>query len=139
MSGKQLKTAIADLVRNMSGVHIQFRANIAAEAANVLTPEEAYHLLYITQEAMSNTLRHAGARTGLISLRLQDQAVCFEMKDDGKGFNVAAPSKDSQGLRNIAARADKLGARLEIASEPGSGTRIMLEIPKIGGNARGRG
>jgi PAS domain S-box-containing protein len=131
LSGQQLKAAIEQLARTIKGAHLlQFRLQVDIMAASQLTPEEASHVLYIVREAMSNSLRHSGAKTGVVMLQMRKGRVHLQVEDDGVGFAHAVNEGTGQGLGNIRARAQELGAKLEIVSEPGLGVRIALDIPK---------
>jgi signal transduction histidine kinase len=103
--------------------------HIDSSAHNALTPDQALQLLQIAREAISNISRHAGARRGTLSLRLLDGIVSFNVTDDGVGFDSSAPTNQGLGLHHINARARKLGGRAVVASTPGRGTRILVEIP----------
>ncbi len=130
MSGKELETAMAALVRTMEGAHtLRFSLQVDPEAADRVTPSQAANLLSIMKEAMSNSLRHSNARNGLVSLRLEDGFVRLTVEDDGTGFNPRDTTDHGHGLRNIQARAHKLGARCEVVSMAGQGTRVVLEVP----------
>jgi PAS domain S-box-containing protein len=129
-SGQQLKAAIERLARTMEGAHLlQFRLQVDPEAASRLTPEEANHVLYIVREAMSNSLRHSGAKTGVVLLQMQKGQIHLQVEDNGVGFDLEDNQEVGQGLRNIVARADKLRARFQVFSKRGGGTRIMVDIP----------
>ena len=131
-SGRQLKAAIERLARTMEGTHLlHFRLKVDQEAADRLTPEEASHVLYIAREAMSNSLRHSKARDGIVSLQVSDENICLTVADADEGFDTTNTERYGQGLRNMAVRAQKLDARLQIISEPGMGVRIMLDIPMV--------
>jgi signal transduction histidine kinase len=78
---------------------------------------------------MSNSLRHAQARTTRVSLKRQNGCLRLEVNDDGIGFEQQSRAGRGHGLRNIAARAAELLARSEIISAPGQGTRLRVEIP----------
>jgi PAS domain S-box-containing protein len=130
--GRQMKAAIERLARTMEGTDLlHFRLKVDQAAADKLTPEEASHVLYIAQEAMSNSLRHSQARDGIVVLEARDGKVCLVVADVGEGFDTTDTGRYGQGLRNMAARAQKLDARLQIISEPGLGVRIMLDIPMV--------
>ena len=94
-----------------------------------MNARQAAHLLQIAREAMSNTLRHAQAKTTSVSLKSQNGCVRLEVSDDGVGFEQQTGADRGHGLRNIAARAAELLARSEIISTPGRGTRLRVEIP----------
>lgn len=131
ISTVQLRTELTKLARAMNGAHsLRFRISLDPLAASQLTPEETKHVLSIAREAMSNSLRHSGARTGIVSLQMEHGALRLMVEDSGVGFDPQALEARGQGLRNIAARAQKLGARCEVTSEHGRGTRILIDIPK---------
>ena len=130
-SGSQLKAAIERLDRTMEGAQLlNFRLHVDPKAGDHLTADEANHILYIAREAMSNSLRHSRARSGSVSLQMRDGHVLFQVEDDGVGFDAEAVQGHGEGLRNLVARAEKLGARLDVISQYGRGTRIVIDIPK---------
>ncbi len=130
MSGKELQPAMAALVRTMEGAHtLRFSLQVDPEAADRLTPSQAANLLYITKEAMSNSLRHSNGRNGLVSLQLENGRVRLIVEDDGTGFDPMDAADQGHGLRNIQARAHELGARCEVVSKAGQGTSVVLDVP----------
>jgi signal transduction histidine kinase len=52
--------------------------------------------------------------------------MCLEITDDGVGFDPAVPRPGHYGLRGIEEQAALIGARLELHSQPGQGTRIVV-------------
>ncbi|HJL44399.1 MAG TPA: ATP-binding protein, partial [Polyangiaceae bacterium LLY-WYZ-15_(1-7)] len=65
-----------------------------------------------------------------IELRLAlGERLRLEVRDDGVGFDPAAVEEGGHGLRGMRERAELLGGSLEIASAPGEGTAILLELP----------
>ena len=127
----RLRTELTKLARAMNGAHsLRFRISLDPLAASQLTTEETKHVLSIAREAMSNSLRHSGARTGVVSLQMEHGVLRLMVEDSGMGFDPQALEARGQGLRNIAARAEKLGARCRVTSEHGRGTRILIDIPK---------
>jgi PAS domain S-box-containing protein len=94
-------------------------------------------LFRIGQEAITNISRHAGARHVTIQVRFEPRHVSIEVSDDGLGFAVAGALDRSQqrpglGLLGIRERANLLGGRLSIESEPGAGTRLHVLLPLEG-------
>jgi signal transduction histidine kinase/PAS domain-containing protein len=90
----------------------------------------------LVQEALTNVVRHADARRVEIALRVSSDALRVEVRDDGKGFDVAAARHaaargESQGLVNMQERAELAGGELSIDSASGRGTfvRAVLAIP----------
>jgi NO-binding membrane sensor protein with MHYT domain/two-component sensor histidine kinase len=118
---------LAELSRSISNP--RFELKIDAAAAGHLTPDEAEQLLQIAREAMSNSRRHSRAKHGTIALCLTNEGVMLEISDDGAGFDPAGPRHEGSGLYNMKARAQQIGARLEILAALGKGTRIVLNIP----------
>ncbi len=87
-------------------------------------------LLSIVRETLSNVARHADARRATITVRPEEGALHLEIADDGRGFDRSAPLVGAhEGLRNVADRTVRLGGTLQIESQPGAGTRIIVEIP----------
>jgi two-component system NarL family sensor kinase len=83
----------------------------------------------VAQEAVRNTIRHAGAtRLELGVLRSADLVV-LEVRDDGTGFLLGErQDPTSFGLRGLQSLAADHGGRLEVRSLPGSGTTVRLEV-----------
>jgi len=90
-------------------------------------------VLHIVQEALSNIRKHALATA--VSLRLQQApAWCFEVSDNGVGFDTGLPMDESHvGLRIMIERAGRIGATLAISSQPGHGTTVRLSLPPAHG------
>lgn len=130
-NGRELEAALASLVRSMDSPHqLQFMLQVNSLAADRVTPAQAAHLLSVTREAMSNSLRHSAARTGRISLQLHEGLVRLLVEDDGVGFHASSVQELGHGLKNMEARARRLGGRLEVMSEPGHGTRVVFDLPQ---------
>lgn len=127
----QLREALEDLVRTIPSARpLAIRLEIDPSTEGQLTAEEATHVLQIAREAVSNSLRHSGAKTGAVSLCKTDGGLRLEVRDDGGGFDTKSGEGHGLGLRNMAARASKLDATLTVLSESGRGTQIILDIPK---------
>jgi signal transduction histidine kinase len=84
----------------------------------------------IAQEAVSNAIRHAGARFVTVSLSAADAHLVLEVRDDGGGFDVVhAEPIHALGLASMEERAQALSGRLTVRSERGAGTTITLDCP----------
>jgi signal transduction histidine kinase len=96
-----------------------------------LAPQMENELLRIGQEAITNAARHAGARRIEVSLNFGERQVELAVTDDGAGFDpeTAGAGAGRFGLVGMRERAAQLGARLEIRSAPGEGTRVALSAP----------
>lgn len=103
-----------------------------AGATDSLSEIAEENLLRIGQEAITNAVKHSGAQTVKIRLELNPRTVILHIKDDGKGFvpeTCAGPKDGHFGLLGIRERTERLGGQVWIASTPGSGTSIRVEIP----------
>jgi two-component system nitrate/nitrite sensor histidine kinase NarX len=85
-------------------------------------------VLHIIQEALSNVRKHAGARR--VELQVQQAPQWrFTVRDDGHGFDAGHEAgEDHVGLRIMAERAERIGARLDVHSTPGNGTTVVLSL-----------
>jgi signal transduction histidine kinase len=87
-------------------------------------------LLRIIQESITNTLKHANAKTLVVNVSNSATELQIDISDDGCGFDVATARQTAQGkgLNSLDKRARVLGAQLEVVSSP-QGTRTMLRLP----------
>jgi len=99
-----------------------------------LPPEMEIALYRMFQEALNNVIRHASAKQ--VRLRLARRGDLFEgqVEDDGRGFNPAEIHADDSetrglGLLGIRERVAQFGGRLEIVSQYGGGTTVLIQIP----------
>ncbi|MBH0187774.1 MAG: PAS domain S-box protein [Nitrospira sp.] len=106
------------------------RVTIEEAAAQELSTEQAYHVMNIVREALSNSLRHSGAVRVTLSLKRLRRSVRLLVTDNGKGFIPEAVRDVGHGLVNMAARARKLGGRIEVRSRPRQGAKVLLDIPR---------
>ena len=83
----------------------------------------------ITQEALANAVRHANARSIVVSLAVNEDGLSLEVRDDGRGFVTDDRRHEALGLVSMEERALALGGRFEVWSEPGRGTAVRLECP----------
>ena len=101
-----------------------------------LAPHVELVFFRITQEALTNIIRHAQAATITIRLEtdLDRDTVRLVVDDDGLGFvpaNRAGPSdRQSWGLIGMAERAEAVGAHCRIESIPGQGTQVIVEVTR---------
>lgn len=100
-------------------------------------PEAELALYRIVQEAITNALRHAGARRVDVRVERCNGSVVATVQDDGVGFDVArlmdAPhGEHGLGLFGMRERAEYVGGRVEITSEVGRGTTVRAAVPAKG-------
>jgi signal transduction histidine kinase len=92
-----------------------------------LQADAALDLLRIVQEALTNALKHSGARHIVMALRRGPAGgPVVEVPDDGRGFDLAAPAR-GRGLAQMRLRAARLGATIEWENGPnGTGMRLSF-------------
>jgi signal transduction histidine kinase len=123
--------ALANLVQNMA-VADRPRLSLNLQpglSAIFLSRTRTENMVHIVREALSNCARHAQATQGLVTAQRDNGMLEIEVSDDGIGFNLADARRDGHGLANMAARAAEMGGTLTIASSPGRGTRIVVQVP----------
>lgn len=98
-------------------------------------PGTVLGVLRIVQEALTNALKHADARTVTIEAAWQAPLLEVNIRDDGRGFDRELVTA-GRGLSSLAHRAATIGGRLVVVSAPDQGTRVSLRLP-LGDGARG--
>jgi signal transduction histidine kinase len=131
-------------------IDVTFKTNLTGNQARMDKNIEI--MLYrVTQEAVSNAVRHAEPSHIHIELMDEESFICLEIVDDGRGFEFTRNARKglgkntvkvseqkngtkiqrppSQGLHNMQERAKLLNAKFKLSSTPGKGTRIQVKIP----------
>lgn len=106
---------------------------------NLSLPYELPHVLElaafrVVQEALTNAVKHAHARTIGVNLRLADGGLEIIVSDDGIGFEFSAQGSSSTaqlGLRQMRERALALDGRVTVIAQPGAGTEIRAWFPIV--------
>jgi signal transduction histidine kinase len=93
-----------------------------------LEPPDALHVLRLMQEALNNVLKHAQASRVRMVTRHHGSYVEIRVEDDGAGFDLQT-IQHGRGLKSQVKRAQRLGGKLRIDSQPGMGTRLSLRLP----------
>jgi signal transduction histidine kinase len=98
-----------------------------------LSREVELALYRIAQEALNNVVHHAKAKHASVQIAF-DKEIKLEVADDGIGFTVPKSPTDFApsghfGLLGIRERADLIGAKLEVQSETGRGTHLIVHLP----------
>src|SRR5579883_464475 len=131
-SAPEFSERLAELVHQVVGTrHISVALSLAPVSLAGL-PDCEFQLLRIAREALTNTLKHAGALHVRVILEQQPGGVLLSIEDDGLGFS--APSENSLhfGMRGMQERAHEIGAELKVVSSPQSGTRVGVFLPLTG-------
>ena len=83
---------------------------------------------FVIAEGLANVVKHAHARSARVCLRRNGSVLEVEVVDDGVG---GARMETGSGLRGLADRVDAVGGLLAIASPPGGGTVLHVEVPCV--------
>jgi signal transduction histidine kinase len=83
---------------------------------------------YVVSEALTNAAKHADASRVQIDLHVEEETLYLSIVDDGVG---GADSSGGSGLIGLKDRVAALGGTIDVASPPGSGTRLVVEIPLL--------
>ncbi|MGD0615660.1 MAG: ATP-binding protein, partial [Verrucomicrobiota bacterium] len=115
----------------LAGLQAEFAADPLEHRLDPIIETECFR---IAQEALTNVVRHARARTVTVELHTQDGRLHLGVRDDGVGFD-AAPIREqavrgaSLGLLSMEERAALAGGGLEFKSTPGQGTDVQAWFP----------
>jgi two-component system CheB/CheR fusion protein len=111
------------------------REGIAVEFASQNVPKElkreiASCLYKVTQESLSNSSKHAGAKAVSVTLAGTADRITLSVKDTGVGFRTQSPGTNvGLGILSMKERVGLLHGTFGIASDPGRGTEVSAEIP----------
>ena len=112
--------------QGFNGVHITIGA---PEDLPPLPAAVEVAVYRITQEALTNVVRHAEAHVCNVRITLDEQTgwLCLEIQDDGRG--LSSTRRAGIGLNSMRERAEELGGTWTIESLPTGGTRILVQLP----------
>ena len=107
-----------------------------------LAPALEIPVFRAVQEALTNVVRHSGAKTVLVQMVREPGRLVVDVEDDGRGFapaEVAKPSESGQGLGllGMRERIEILGGTLTLDSSPGEGTHVSFVVPIPGQEVSG--
>lgn len=122
---------LCDQTASRSDLHVAFEPDIPLDR---LDPNLETACFRIVQEALTNVSRHAGATEVRIRLASDDDMLVLDVRDDGCGFDVdkmrqRAMLGGSLGVLGMQERATLIDGTLEIRSEPGKGSHLVLRCP----------
>ncbi|MES2634133.1 MAG: CHASE3 domain-containing protein [Pseudomonadota bacterium] len=105
---------------------------IATDLESVQLDESRQLTVYrLVQESLTNVGKYAEARQVEISVRDYENHVEVDIRDNGKGFDVASIRTATHGLAGMRHRVEAAGGKLTVSSTPGKGTRIAAVMPKL--------
>ncbi len=121
---------LTETFAEQTGIDVRFEHTLEGERL----PGDIETALYrIVQEALTNVVKHAGARRVSIVLTQRDRAVIAVVEDDGRGFERERDEEedDGIGLVGMRERIGLLDGRIDVQSTVGAGTTIVAEVPLV--------
>ena len=121
---------LGEQIHESHGIHFSFESD---RQSKLMTDEIRIILFQAARELLFNVVKHAKAQKVDILIQNCDNNIRIEVVDDGIGFNTLIcknfSKTDGFGLFSIRERLKHLGGYFKVISEPGQGTRIVLETP----------
>lgn len=130
ISADSVVVAVRELAGSMNRL---FGGIISVEAdpeIAVSDSDTAVHLYRITQEALSNAIRHANATRITVKLKQRGQELVMSVADNGAGSAIQ-PRPDGMGSYTMRYRANLIGAKLAIGTASGQGTEVKCTLPLV--------
>lgn len=125
-----LAEALEDLrnrLEERGGPRIELEIDLPADMRLPSKLETA--VFRITQEALTNVVKHADARTVRVRLAYRTRSVALAIEDDGNGFSSSGAREGGFGLIGIRERVASVNGALDLQSKIGAGTRLAIELP----------
>lgn len=135
LAGAGLATALDDVIGPLNRGATAISLDLDDDSVARLPVPAAEAVLRVAQEAVRNAIKHAAAVRVTVRIAAAADVVVLEVDDDGSGFDVTSVNVADRargghlGLRLMADAAETVGARLRVASAPGSGTHWRMEVP----------
>ncbi|WP_263368318.1 sensor histidine kinase [Edaphobacter bradus] len=124
-----LPTRLTHLVEQSRAEPLAIQLNIGG-TYRPLPPAVEDEVLRIAQEALINIQRHANATQAAIDLRYDTTRLHLSIADNGRGFSPATVHNNGHfGLQGMRERAAQINAQCNIASSPGHGATVSLDVP----------
>lgn len=122
---------LTEKISSHKGLIIKFMAH---DFENRIDEQSEISIYRIVLELINNIVKHATATTATVQLVRYPDYINITVEDNGKGFNVSKVLhfKTGIGLGSVQARVAYLKGKIDIDSNPGKGTTVILEIPVAG-------
>ena len=123
-----LTAALRSLVESVeSATGLRCKADITEISQKNLSYDVSINIYRITQESLSNIIKHSGASFAVVGLKIENEKLALTVEDDGRGFAGGA-NPNGLGLTGMRERARMIAADLTIDSQPGEGTKVQLSL-----------
>ena len=130
LDGVSLAGALRRIAERVGTENPELAVSVGGDPTADPPAELSAVLVRVTQEALTNAVKHGSPHQIRITLDHRPTSVQLEVHDDGCGFDTTAPrTAASFGLDGMARRVDDLGGTLEVESEVGGGTSVRAVLP----------
>ncbi|MBL9122941.1 MAG: PAS domain S-box protein, partial [Planctomycetaceae bacterium] len=129
LDAEGLMAALSDLAMRTSQLHQILCTFECVKPVRILDNQTSTHLYRLSQEAVTNALKHGQAT--VITLRLTDDAggIRLVVRDNGLGIGKELPESGGTGLRIMHYRTSLIGAKLQIRAAVPRGTEVVCTLP----------
>jgi signal transduction histidine kinase len=127
-----LATALGDLTASATARGVPATLVVDDDAVRGVGGPAEQFAFRVAQEALHNAVNHARAHAVEVRLERRRGVLALSVRDDGVGFDPAAPAPDDRprmGLRLLDDLAGDVGGQIDVTSAPGAGTTVKLEVP----------
>jgi len=150
---RELRPTLLDTLGLPAAVGHLAEANLSTQGIDVVTEfkgldqrlpaEIELSLFRIIQEAMSNIVKHAGAKNVSINIECNANECVLRIEDNGEGFDVSEVTGIDEGGRGaglfgMKERVTMVGGTCSCQSQPGQGTIVVAKVPILGSTADGQ-
>lgn len=109
---------------------LKYRLEVPAQLPPVpISPELRHNVFLATKEAVNNVVKHSGATSAWLRLRLEPNRFTLEIEDNGRGLPAGADQKGRNGLRNMRKRLEEIGGSFKIDVGREGGTVVAFTAP----------
>jgi signal transduction histidine kinase len=124
-----LATALNDMAAAVTAGTVPIDVRVDEAAVARLDAEQQQAVFRFAQEALRNTVKHAGATAATLMVGAGITDVIVQISDDGRGFEADHRPVDHLGIALMSDIATRVGAQLRLRTAPGQGTTWRLEVP----------
>ncbi|UKN01086.1 sensor histidine kinase [Paracrocinitomix mangrovi] len=105
---------------------MEIETNISSKPI-LINQEQSIFIYRMFQEIFNNIVKHADCSNAYLEIASENNSFKMEIKDNGKGFDISSPKKGA-GLVNLKERCEMIGAKLNINSKVGEGTKTTITL-----------
>lgn len=132
-----LTSALRQLAREVS-VREGIPVDVEGDGFPPLSDASAIALYRVVEEALENAARHGSPSHIRVCVCRDDPLLMVEISDDGAGFDLASAAGAGTGLFTMRERLALFDGHVEVHSEPGAGTRVVVWLPLSPASVRGQ-